>query len=118
MMRFGNYPFVGGTRPPHASPVGRGPHRRRVTIILRDTRIRRQVFPLKEFIPLELYQDVVPQVRMVDPVGGKRFLGATLQGCQCLYRQGSAEFGQPSSSLLLLALLVKLFVDSGSTASR
>ena len=43
-------------------------------------------FPLKEFVPLELHQDLVPEAHAGHPVGGERLLGATPQRRQRLVR--------------------------------
>jgi hypothetical protein len=78
---------------------------------LRHPHIRRQVFPLEEFIHLELHQHVIPETRACHPVGGERLLGTTFQRRQRLVGQRGAPVGQPPSSLPLLALAAELLID-------
>jgi hypothetical protein len=52
---------------------------RRVRVAFRRAHVRRQVFPLKEFIQLELRQDLIPKVHAADSTLGECLLGAMSQ---------------------------------------
>jgi hypothetical protein len=57
----------------------------------RQAHIRRSILLLEEFIPLELYQAVVPEVWAVDPVGGEYLFRTRFQGHECLVERSGAR---------------------------
>jgi hypothetical protein len=67
------------------------------------------VFPLEEFVPLALHQDLVPEACACYPVGSEGLLGALSQRCQGLVGPRGAPVGQPSSfSLVALAAALRV----------
>jgi hypothetical protein len=69
---------------------------------------------IEAFIPLELYQDVVPEMCAVDLVGGMGLLGAISQGVEYVFGQRGTNVGQPLSRYQSSCGMSSLWRHSGA----